>query len=96
MRYLSLILSLLLFSCGHGTFIEVSETNGTYKLRAEYKATNTRSVDEYLDNYLLPLNVNGLLIKSLPGNLHITVDKTVNSPATMQQVRTICKGINFR
>jgi len=95
MKYLSIILLLLLFGCTHGTFVEVSETKEIFKLSADYKPANTKYIDEYLNNYLRPISTNGLILESHPGHLRIVVDKTVNTPATINQVRTICKGINF-
>ncbi len=89
--------------------IHVTESEQVYKFAATYNETKSQKIKQYIDDCLKPESifknsdkVDALIIlddrtrfniKATPGRLHIKLDKSENSEASIVRIRKICQGI---
>jgi hypothetical protein len=92
------------------TTIVIKESSDTYQLTASYDKVRTERVKRYINNCLKPEMVvttsddmdqditlhdhTRFHISFSPGDLFIKININSNSRASVQRIRTLCRGLN--
>jgi uncharacterized protein YpmS len=94
---LSIYFVLFLIDKGQNEIIvSTTEAEEEYTFKASFDASLMPKVERYMDSCasILRKEEASFRIKTSAGKLAVTADKPLNSEVAMDQIRTMCQGIN--